>query len=80
MKHLKEIMKMRALFEHFGGHMTDWRSEAFGGVVVAMVAFFFASLLLKIAVVPIILYAVNLLLIVGAATTIYALYAAWRTL
>ena len=23
----------RKLFEHFRGNMTDWRSEAFGGVV-----------------------------------------------
>ena len=68
----------RKLFEHFRGNMTDWRSVAFGGVVVAMVAFLFASLLLKMAVVPIIFYVVNVLLVVGTVSSIYGCYAAWR--
>ena len=66
------------LHDHFHGNSTDWRSEAFGGVVVAMVAFFFVSLLLKIAVIPIIIYVVYLLLAVGTTSMIYGFYAAWR--
>lgn len=68
----------RKLLDHFQGHMTDWRSETFGGVVVAMVAFICASQLLKIAVVPIILYVVNVLLVVDTVSMIYGFYAAWR--
>lgn len=66
------------LHDHFQGNSTDWRSEAFGGVVVAMVSLFFASLLIKIAVLPIIIYVVNFLFIVGIASAIYGSYAAWR--
>ncbi len=68
----------RKLFDHFHGHMTDWRSEAFGAVLVAMVAFLCVSLLLKIAVVPIVVFVVNFLLVVGGVSTIYGFYAAWR--
>jgi hypothetical protein len=68
----------KKLHDHFKGDYTDWRSEAFGGVVVAMVALFFASLLIKIAVLPIIVYIVNLLFVVGIGSAVYGSYAAWR--
>lgn len=66
------------LFEHFRGDMTDWRSEAFGGIVVAMVAFWCASVLLTIAAVPIIVFVVNVFLVVGTVSMIYGFYSAWR--
>jgi hypothetical protein len=69
----------RKLFVHFRSGETDWRSETFGGVVVAMVAFLCASLLITIAVVPIIEWVVDGLLVVGAVSSVYGFYSAWRT-
>ncbi len=69
----------RKLLVHFRSGATDWASETIGGVVVAMVAFFCASLLIKIAVVPIIEWVVDGLLVVGAVSTVYGFYSAWRT-
>lgn len=68
----------RKLVAHFRSAETDWASEAFGGVVVAMVAFLCASLFLKIAAIPIILYAIDVFLVVGAVSSLYGIYSAWR--
>lgn len=66
------------LLVHFRSENTDWRSETFGGVVVAMVAFLCASLLLQIAILPIIVLVVDCLLVVGIASSVYCFYSAWR--
>lgn len=68
----------RKLVAHFRSAETDWASETFGGVVVAMVAFLCASLFLNIAVLAIIEYAINIFLIVGALSSLYGMYSAWR--
>lgn len=68
----------RKLLAHFRSGSTDWRSETFGGVVVAMVAFICASLLLQIAVVPVIEWVVFGLLGIGMVSMVYGFYSAWR--